>query len=59
MHFPKTEEIEFYDLKEDPAQDVNQAKNPAYRSAIMQTEVVLEEIMREVDIKPAELPLGQ
>ena len=59
VHFPKTEEIEFYDLKEDPAQDVNQAKSPAYRSAIIQTESILEELMREVDIKAAELPSGQ
>jgi arylsulfatase A-like enzyme len=59
VHFPKTREIEFYDLKEDPAQNVNQAKNPAYRSAIQRTEGMLEALMKKVDIKPEELPPGE
>ncbi len=58
VHFPKTDEIEFYDLKEDPTQMVNQANNPAYAAAIEQTERELQRLMREIDIQPGELPDG-
>jgi len=38
---------------------VNQADNPAYRNAIAHCEKVLQQLMREIDIKPQELPDGK
>lgn len=59
VHLPRTDRIEFYDLKEDPGQMMNQANNPAYGNAIAQTERELQRLMREIDIRPHELPDGK
>jgi arylsulfatase A-like enzyme len=48
---------EFYDLKADPLEMVNQINNPEYVDAINECEKELQRLMREVDITSDQLPL--
>ena len=57
-HFPGTKEFEFYDLRTDPAQMVNQARNPRYARAIAETEKVLAALMKKIDFPTDNLPDG-
>ncbi|MBW8035557.1 MAG: sulfatase [Planctomycetes bacterium] len=56
IRFPGTDAVEIYDLQKDPKQMQNQASNPEYAKAIAMCERKLKRLMREVDIKPEDLP---
>ena len=55
-HFPGTDEIEFYDLQTDPAQDTNVAGDPKYAGAIAEAEAALKSLMAKIDFPPTRLP---
>lgn len=57
IHFPGTDAIEFYDLQEDPLEERNVADDPNYSDAIDRTEKQLVALMRELDVKPEDLPV--
>lgn len=56
VHFPGTEEFEFYDNKEDPWQMINQAENPDYASAIEDCEKRLKRLTGEIGFKAEDYP---
>jgi len=53
IHFPGTEEVEFYDLERDPDEMVDQGNNPEYAAQIAQTEEQLTALMAEVGMTEA------
>jgi len=59
VRFPGTENFEFYDLKKDPLQQRSLHADPEYAGPIEITQKVLQQTMRDVDIKASELPGSQ
>ena len=55
-HFPGTDEIEFYDLKTDPAQNTNVAKDPKYASAVAECETEWKRLAAKIGFKASYLP---
>jgi len=56
IRVPDSEEVEIYDIVNDPHQMKNEAGNPAFAAIIKQSETELAKAMQEVDIRPEELP---
>ncbi|MFL3656280.1 MAG: sulfatase [Halioglobus sp.] len=56
VRFPGTTDYEFYDLGKDPNEMNNLAGQPSYARATAQTEKILEKLIKEVDIKPNQMP---
>lgn len=56
VRFPGTTDHEFYDLGKDPKEMNNVAGQPSYARAAAQTEKILEKLIKEVDIKPNQMP---
>lgn len=56
VRFPQTDEIEFYDLKRDPTEMHNVAKDPKYAKAIAKSRKQLARLIQEVDIQPEQFP---
>ena len=54
--FPGTEDFEFYDLQEDPREMTNLAGVSDYAAAIAEARKTVEELKREVGIRPGQLP---
>ena len=52
IHFPGTEEVEFYDLERDPEEMTDQAGNPEYAERISQLDERLDALMEDVSITP-------
>jgi len=50
IHFPHTDEIEFYDLSKDPLETTNVAGQSDYRQSIEKHTDILKQLMREVGI---------
>ena len=59
VHFPGSEEIEFYDLLRDPREMKNVAGEAEYSASIAATEKELRRLMREVGIRAEQLPTGR
>jgi len=51
IHFPGTDEVEFYDLKNDPHEMHNLAMDPHYQKEIRETQAKLDEVIKEIDIQ--------
>ena len=56
VRFSGTTDYEFYDLGKDPNEMNNLAGQPSYSGAIAQTEKILKKLIKEVDIKPNQMP---
>ena len=56
VRFRRTSEYEFYDLKKDPFEMNNVARQTGYKSAITETGQLLEKLVKQVDIKPEQIP---
>ena len=56
VRFPDTTDYEFYDLCKDPNEMNNLAGQPSYARAAAQSEKILEKLIKEVDIKPNQMP---
>ena len=56
IRFADTENYEFYDLKSDPFEMHNLSGQPGYQKAIANTGRILEKLMKQVDIKPEQMP---
>tara|TARA_B100000029_G_scaffold94423_1_gene84610 strand:+ start:2462 stop:3850 length:1389 start_codon:yes stop_codon:yes gene_type:complete len=56
VRFPGTTDYEFYDLGKDPDEMNNLSGDQNYFDKIVQTEKILENLIREVDIKPSQMP---
>jgi arylsulfatase A-like enzyme len=56
IRFPSTTDYEFYDLKKDPFEMHNLAGNQDYQEAIAGTGQLLENLIKQVDIKPEQMP---
>lgn len=54
--FPRTEEIELYDLRKDAKEMLNVAGNPEYAEPIADCRKRLAKLIQEVDIKPEQMP---
>ena len=54
--FPGTEDFEVYDLQEDPHEMTNLAGVTDYAAAIAAARKTVEELKREVGIRPGQLP---
>ena len=56
IRFAGTADYEFYDLKSDPFEMHNLSGQPGYQKAIANTGRILEKLMKQVDIKPEQMP---
>jgi len=56
IRFAGTSDYEFYDLKKDPFEMNNLAGHIGYKSAITETGQLLEKLIKQVDIKPDQMP---
>ena len=54
--FPGTEDFEFYDLEKDPREMTNLAGVTDYAAAIAEARKTVEDLKREVSIRPEQLP---
>jgi len=50
IHFPHTDDIEFYDLKKDPFETVNVAGQSDYQQSIEEHKDIMSQLMKEVGI---------
>jgi len=56
IRFAGTSDYEFYDLKKDPFEMNNLAGQTGYKSAITEAGQLLEKLIKQVDIKPDQMP---
>ena len=56
IRFPGTADYEFYDLKKDPFEMHNLAGSQDYQEAITDTGKLLNQLIKQVDIKPEQMP---
>ena len=56
IRFAGTSDYEFYDLKKDPFEMNNLAGQTGYKRAITETGQLLEKLIKQVDIKPDQMP---
>jgi len=56
IRFGGTSDYEFYDLKKDPFEMNNLAGQTGYKRAITETGQLLEKLIKQVDIKPDQMP---
>ena len=54
--FPDTDQFEFYDLQKDAQEMNNLAQDPEYADAIAAAQRTVDDLMRQVKIKPDQLP---
>jgi len=57
VEFPQTDSVEYYDLRTDPQQNVNQGQNPDYADRLERARKMMEEVMMEVEIETKMLPV--